>query len=61
MAIISLTPRELIRLKKELNHVPDNVQISIEKEITSEYGASVFLYYRDSVLMKIDLTELDNF
>ena len=62
MTSITITPSELSRLQETLKNVPPDNGIVLTKEVTSEFGYSVFVKYLNKMEWNfIDITSTDNF
>ena len=63
MVQLILSEREANRLRIALNCIPLDTPIVLDKEVTSEFGESVFIKYKrfPEKWESVDLTETDNF
>jgi hypothetical protein len=57
----TLTPREINRLREFLKVLPISTSIELFREVTSEFGSSLFVRYTQGETITVDLTETDNF
>jgi hypothetical protein len=57
----TISPKEINRLREVLKDIPVSTSIELYREVTSEFGSSLFVRYSQGDTITIDLTEMDNF